>query len=51
MRADTDPERTHYTFERAVNKTDGAHCWADVWLGGHFGWECKIKHKNVADHC
>jgi hypothetical protein len=46
--AAADPQGTHYTFERGVTKTDGTHGWADVWMRGHFGWEYKGKHKNLA---
>ncbi|MSR60275.1 MAG: hypothetical protein EXS05_21985 [Planctomycetaceae bacterium] len=46
--ADADPDGTHYTFERGAHKTDGGEGWADVWKQGHFGWEYKGKHKDLA---
>jgi len=46
--AAADPEGAWYTFERGVRKTTGAAGWADVWMQGHFGWEYKGKHKDLA---
>ena len=46
--ADADPEGAWYTFERGVTKTTGRKGWADVWMRGHFGWEYKGKHKDLA---
>ncbi len=46
--ADADPTGAWYTFERGVRKTGGGDGWADVWMRGHFGWEYKGKHKNLA---
>jgi hypothetical protein len=46
--AEADPEGAWYTFERGVRKTEGGNGWADVWMKGHFGWEYKGKHKNLA---
>jgi hypothetical protein len=46
--AAADPEGAWYTFERGVQKTTGAKGWADVWMRGHFGWEYKGKHKDLA---
>jgi hypothetical protein len=46
--AAADPEGAWYTFERGVHKTDGGNGWADVWMRGHFGWEYKGKHKDLA---
>lgn len=46
--ADADPEGAWYTFERGVQKTTGGAGWADVWMRGHFGWEYKGKHKDLA---
>jgi len=46
--ATADPEGAWYTFERGVKKTDGGNGWADVWMRGHFGWEYKGKHKDLA---
>ncbi len=36
--AAVDPEGTHYTFERGVEKNSGGDGWADVWKKGYFGW-------------
>jgi hypothetical protein len=46
--AAADPAGAWYTFERGVTKTEGGHGWADVWMRGHFGWEYKGKHKDLA---
>ena len=46
--AAADPEGAFYTFERGVSKTGGGQGWADVWFRGHFGWEYKGKHKDLA---
>jgi hypothetical protein len=46
--AEADPEGAWYTFERGVRKTEGGSGWADVWMRGHFGWEYKGKHKDLA---
>lgn len=46
--AAADPDGAWYTFERGVNKTEGGKGWADVWMRGHFGWEYKGKHKDLA---
>jgi type II restriction/modification system DNA methylase subunit YeeA len=46
--AEADPEGAWYTFERGVRKMQGGHGWADVWMRGHFGWEYKGKHKDLA---
>src|SRR5712691_7854787 len=46
--AAADPEGAWYTFERGVHKTGGGSGWADVWKRGHFGWEYKGKHKDLA---
>ncbi len=46
--AEADPEGAWYTFERGVRKTEGGNGWADVWMRGHFGWEYKGKHKDLA---
>ena len=35
--AAADPDGAWYTFERGVEKTDGGHGWADVWMKGHTG--------------
>ena len=42
------PRARIYTFERGVRKTAGGHGWADVWMRGHFGWEYKGLHKDLA---
>jgi len=46
--AAADPDGAWYTFERGVQKTTGEKGWADVWMRGHFGWEYKGKHKDLA---
>ena len=46
--AAADPTGAWYTFERGVRKTTGGNGWADVWMRGHFGWEYKGKHKDLA---
>jgi type II restriction/modification system DNA methylase subunit YeeA len=46
--AAADPDGAFYTFERGVSKTGGGQGWADVWFRGHFGWEYKGKHKDLA---
>jgi len=46
--AAADPDGVCYTFERGVRKTSGEAGWADVWMQGHFGWEYKGKHKDLA---
>ena len=46
--AQADPDGAFYTFERGAKKTDGGDGWADVWMKGHFGWEYKGKHKDLA---
>ncbi|MCI0359981.1 MAG: hypothetical protein L0211_16000 [Planctomycetaceae bacterium] len=51
--AAADPEGAWYCFERGVSKTEGGdgverRGWADVWMRGHFGWEYKGKHKDLA---
>ncbi len=45
--AASDPDGTHYTFEKGARKTSGAGGWADVWLRRHFAWEYKGKHKDL----
>src|SRR3990172_9315412 len=46
--AKADPEGEWYTFERGAQKTTGGEGWADVWMRGHFAWEYKKKHANLA---
>ncbi len=45
--AASDPDGTHYTFEKGARKTSGAGGWADVWKRRHFAWEYKGKHKDL----
>ncbi len=45
--AATDPDGTHYTFEKGARKTSGVGGWADVWMRRHFAWEYKGKHKDL----
>jgi len=45
--AASDPDGTHYTFEKGARKTSGAGGWADVWMRRHFAWEYKGKHKDL----
>lgn len=53
--AAADPDGAWYTFERGVRtarSADGGadeQGWADVWICGHFGWECKGKRKSLED--
>ena len=46
--AAADPDGAFYRFECGVKKTGGGDGWADVWMRGHFGWEYKGKHKDLA---
>ncbi|HEV3020902.1 MAG TPA: type IIL restriction-modification enzyme MmeI, partial [Pirellulales bacterium] len=46
--AAVDPDGTWFTFERHVQCVDGGKGFADVWKKGHFGWEYKGKHKDLA---
>jgi hypothetical protein len=46
--AAVDQTGAFYTFEKGVAKTGGGQGFADVWLRGHFAWEYKGKHKNLA---
>jgi len=45
---DIDTEGATYTFERGASKTSGGNGWADVWMRGHFAWEFKGKHADLA---
>ena len=45
---DADPDGEWYAFEKGVEKTVGGDGWADVWKRGHFGWEYKGKHRDLA---
>lgn len=47
--AAADPEGAWYTFEKGVRKSTGGKGWADVWFQGHFAWEYKGKHKDLAE--
>jgi type II restriction/modification system DNA methylase subunit YeeA len=46
--ADVDPDGSCYTFEKGATKYGGGDGWADVWKKGHFAWEYKGKHKDLA---
>ncbi|HYG81532.1 MAG TPA: type IIL restriction-modification enzyme MmeI, partial [Pyrinomonadaceae bacterium] len=46
--AEADPSGESFTFERGAAKHGGGRGWADVWKRGHFGWEYKGKHKDLA---
>jgi type II restriction/modification system DNA methylase subunit YeeA len=37
-----------FTFEKHVSKLKGGKGYADVWKRGHFAWEYKGKHKDLA---
>lgn len=43
-----DPKGEWFTFEKGAKKTGGGDGWADVWRRGHFAWEYKGKHKDLA---
>jgi hypothetical protein len=47
--AAADPDGEWYTFERGVEKTDGGHGWADVWMKSHFGWEYKKRRRDLSE--
>ncbi len=46
--AEVDPEGKSFTFEMGATKYGGGDGWADVWKKGHFAWEYKGKHKDLA---
>ena len=46
--AAADPDGTFCTFERGVKRIPARRDWADVWMRGHFAWEYKGKHKDLA---
>ncbi len=46
--AEADPEGDWFTFEKGVAKYGGGSGWADVWKRGHFAWEYKGRHKDLA---
>jgi hypothetical protein len=48
LSAAADPDGAFYTFERGVRKEGGTKGWADVWMRGHFAWEYKKKHRDLA---
>jgi type II restriction/modification system DNA methylase subunit YeeA len=43
-----DPTGDTFTFEKHVSKLRGGKGYADVWKRGHFAWEYKGKHKDLA---
>lgn len=45
---EADPNHEWFTYEYGANKTSGGNGWADVWKKGHFGWEAKGTHKDLA---
>ena len=45
---EADPTGDWYAFEKGAEKTGGGEGFADVWKRGHFGWEYKGKHKDLA---
>ncbi|MDA0302369.1 MAG: class I SAM-dependent DNA methyltransferase, partial [Chloroflexi bacterium] len=45
---EADPLGDWYAFERGATKISGGDGFADVWKRGHFGWEYKGKHKDLA---
>jgi type II restriction/modification system DNA methylase subunit YeeA len=45
---EADPAGESFTFERGAAKHGGGRGWADVWKRGHFGWEYKGRHKDLA---
>ena len=46
--AAADPTGDSFTFEKHVSKLRGGKGYADVWKRGHFAWEYKGKHKDLA---
>jgi hypothetical protein len=46
--AEADSDGSWYTFERGAAKHGGGQGFADVWMRGHFAWEYKGKHANLA---
>jgi type II restriction/modification system DNA methylase subunit YeeA len=46
--AAADPTGDTFTFEKHVSKLRGGKGYADVWKRGHFAWEYKGKHKDLA---
>ena len=46
---EADPSGERYTFEAGAERTStGRQGWADVWKRGHFGWEYKGDHADLA---
>ena len=46
---EADPTGESYTFEAGAERTStGRQGWADVWKRGHFGWEYKGAHADLA---
>jgi len=45
---EADPSGDFYAFEKGTTKTMGGDGFADVWRRGHFAWEYKGKHKDLA---
>ena len=46
--AAADPTGDTFTFEKHVSKLRGGKGYADVWKRGHFAWENKGKHRDLA---
>lgn len=47
--AEADAQGAWYTFEKGAGKTTGGSGFADVWMRGHFAWEYKGNHANLAN--
>ncbi len=47
--AEADAQGAWYTFEKGADKTAGGSGFADVWMRGHFAWEYKGNHANLAN--
>ncbi len=45
---DMDARGDFFTFDKGTSKQGGGKGWADVWYKGHFAWEYKGKHKDLA---
>ena len=45
---EADPTGDWYAFEKGAEKTLGGDGFADVWKRGHFAWEYKGKHRDLA---
>ena len=46
--AEAAPTGASFSFEAGVTKQRGGSGWADVWKRGHFAWEYKGKHADLA---